>query len=66
MKLLPKSPLDSSPLGRGTGGGGGGEYIGYFEKSDPKSELFSEKEQRGRRVRETEKEPDASAYAKNR
>ena len=46
MKLLPKSPLDSSPLGRGIRRG-----RGYFEESDPKPELFSEKEQRGKRER---------------
>ncbi len=34
MKLLQKSPLDSSLLGRGTG---------YFEETDAKQELFSEK-----------------------
>ncbi len=38
MKLLPKSPLDSTPLGRGTGRG-----RSYFEESDPKSELLSER-----------------------
>jgi hypothetical protein len=51
MKLLPKSPLCSSPLGRGTGRGTG-RGRGYFEESDPKQDLFSEKEQRGRRVEE--------------
>ena len=51
MKLLPKSSLDSSFLGRGTERG-----RGYFEESDPKQELFSEREQRGRRGRETERE----------
>ncbi len=58
MKLLPKSPLDSSPLRRGTGRG-----RGYFEESDPKQEFFSEIEQRGRRGREKEREADL-AYAK--
>ncbi len=38
MKLPPKSPLDSSILGKGTD-----------EESDPKQELSSEKEPRGRR-----------------
>jgi hypothetical protein len=39
MKLLPKSPLDSSPLGRGT------ERVrNYFEEYDPKLKFFSEKE----------------------
>ncbi len=59
MKLLPKSPLDSSPLGRGTE-----REHGYFEDSDPKPELFSENEQRGSRG--GERNPDASAYAKIR
>jgi hypothetical protein len=36
MKLLPKSPLDSSHLGRGTGRG-----RGWFQESDPKPKLFS-------------------------
>ncbi len=40
MKSRPKSPLDSSPLERGAGRG-----HGYFEETDPKQELFSEKEQ---------------------
>jgi hypothetical protein len=44
MLLLPTSPLDSTPLRRGTGRG-----CGYFEESDPKQEVFPEKEQRGRR-----------------
>jgi hypothetical protein len=51
MKLLPKSPLDSSPLGRGTGRG-----RGYFKKSDRKQELFSEKEQRERREKKSERD----------
>ena len=58
MKLLSKSPLDSSPLGRGTGRG-----RGYFEESAPKQELFSEKDQRERRGGKR-RETDASAYAK--
>ena len=49
---------DSSPLERGRG---------YFEESGPKLELFSEKEQRGRRgKRERERETDAAAYANKR
>jgi hypothetical protein len=51
MKLLPKSRLDSSPLGRETERG-----RGYFEESDPEPELFSEKEQIGRRGRKRERE----------
>ncbi len=57
MKLLQKSPLDSSPLGKGTG---------YFEEIDAKQEFFSEKEQRGPRGREREREADASDYAKTK
>jgi hypothetical protein len=48
MKLLPKSPLDSSPLGRGTG-----RVHSYYEESDQKQELLPESEQRGRRERES-------------
>jgi hypothetical protein len=51
MKLLPKSPLDSSPLERGTGRG-----HSYFEASDPKQDLFAEKEQRERKRRKGETE----------
>ena len=62
MKLLLKTPLHSSPLGRGTGRG-----RGYFQERDPKPELFSEREQKERRgrerERERERETDASAYA---
>jgi hypothetical protein len=41
MKLLPKSPLDSSPLGRETGRG-----RSYFEESDIRSQSCSLKESR--------------------
>ncbi len=37
---------DGSPLGRGTG-----RERSYYEKSDPKPDLFSEKEQRENRGR---------------
>jgi hypothetical protein len=40
MELLPKTPLHSSPLGRGKGRG-----HSYFEESGPKQEVFSEKEE---------------------
>jgi hypothetical protein len=50
MKLLPKSPLDSSSLETKTGRG-----CGYFEESGPKQVLFTEKEQRGRKERERER-----------
>ena len=36
MELIPKSPLDSSPLKRGMGRG-----RRYFEESGPKQEMFS-------------------------
>jgi hypothetical protein len=52
IKLLPKSPLDSTPLERGTGRG-----RGYLEESDPKQEFFSEKRaERKRGEREREKD----------
>ncbi len=51
MELLSTSPLDSSPLGKGTG-----RRRSYFEERDPKQELFSEREQRGRRGRERGRE----------
>jgi hypothetical protein len=42
MHLLPKSPLDSSPLRRGTGRG-----RSYFEESDPKKSREEEEEEEG-------------------
>ncbi len=41
MKLLPKSPLDSTPLDRETGDG-----RGYFEESDLKQEFSLKKREK--------------------
>ena len=60
MKLLPKSPLDISPLRRGTGRG-----RCYFAVSDQNTKLFCEKEKR-EEERQRERETDAFAYAKKR
>ncbi len=53
MKLLPKSPLDSSPLGRGTGRGST-----YFEESPIRSQSCALKESREEEAREREREMD--------
>jgi hypothetical protein len=60
IKLLPKSPLDSSPLGRGTGRG-----RCYFEESgDPKPGCSLKRAER--KKGERKREADASDYATKR